>query len=51
LIRIGAYQKGSDRLLDQALVVLPAVHAFLQQNRTEYAPLEQNISELLALPE
>jgi flagellum-specific ATP synthase len=51
LIRIGAYQKGSDRLLDQALVVLPVVNAFLQQNRTEYAPLEQNISALLALHE
>ena len=50
LIRIGAYQKGADRVLDQALVVLPAVNAFLQQNRSENAPLEQNISALLALP-
>jgi flagellum-specific ATP synthase len=49
LIRIGAYQKGADPLLDQALVVLPAVNAFLQQDRTENAPLEQSISALLAL--
>jgi flagellum-specific ATP synthase len=49
LIRIGAYQKGADRLLDEALVVLPAVNAFLQQNRKEHAPLEQNIQALLAL--
>jgi flagellum-specific ATP synthase len=50
LIRIGAYQKGADRVLDQALIVLPAVNAFLQQNRTETAPLEQNLTALLALP-
>jgi flagellum-specific ATP synthase len=50
LIRIGAYQKGSDPLLDQALLVLPAVNAFLQQDRSENAPLEQNLSALLALP-
>src|SRR6202023_717329 len=33
LIRIGAYQKGADRVLDQAFIVLPALNAFLQQNR------------------
>jgi flagellum-specific ATP synthase len=49
LIRIGAYQKGADRVLDQALVVLPAVNAFLQQNRSENAPLDQNVNALLAL--
>jgi flagellum-specific ATP synthase len=49
LIRIGAYQKGADPLLDQALVALPAVNAYLQQNRSENAPLEQNIRALLAL--
>jgi len=50
LIRIGAYQKGSDRVLDQALAVLPAANAFLQQDRKERAPLEENIKSLLALP-
>jgi flagellum-specific ATP synthase len=50
LIRIGAYQKGSDRVLDQALMVLPAANAFLQQDRKEHAPLEENIKSLLALP-
>jgi flagellum-specific ATP synthase len=49
LIRIGAYQKGADRLLDQALVALPAIQTFLQQNRAENAALEQNIRALLAL--
>jgi flagellum-specific ATP synthase len=50
LIRIGAYQKGADPILDQALVVLPALSAFLQQDRVENAPLEKNLSALLALP-
>ncbi len=50
LIRIGAYQKGTDRVLDQALLVLPAANAFLQQDRKDRAPLEENIKSLLALP-
>jgi flagellum-specific ATP synthase len=50
LIRIGAYQKGSDRILDQALMILPAANAFLQQDRNDRAPLEENIKSLLALP-
>jgi flagellum-specific ATP synthase len=50
LIRIGAYQKGTDPLLDQALLVLPAANAFLQQDRKDRAPLEENIKSLLALP-
>ncbi len=50
LIRIGAYQKGTDALLDQALLVLPEANAFLQQDRKERAPLEENIKSLLALP-
>ena len=50
LIRIGAYQKGSDRVLDQAIAILPATNAFLQQDRKDRAPLEENIKSLLALP-
>lgn len=50
LIRIGAYQKGTDRVLDQALAVLPAANAFLQQDRKDRAQLEENIKSLLALP-
>jgi len=49
LIRIGAYQKGADRVLDEALAVLPGVNAFLRQNRSERVTLEGNISALLAL--
>jgi flagellum-specific ATP synthase len=50
LIRIGAYQKGSDPVLDQAIAVLPAANGFLQQDRKECAPFEENLKSLLALP-
>ena len=50
LIRIGAYQKGADPVLDQALAALPALNAFLQQNRSEPAQFETNIKRLLELP-
>jgi flagellum-specific ATP synthase len=51
LIRIGAYQKGADRMLDQAITALPGVNAYLRQNRAERVTLEGNVSALLALQE
>jgi flagellum-specific ATP synthase len=50
LIRVGAYQKGGDAILDQAIAALPAINGFLQQKRDDQAPLEQTIQSLLALP-
>lgn len=50
LIRIGAYKKGGDPTLDQALAVIPALQSFLQQNKSEKSPLEQSVKSLLALP-
>ncbi len=50
LIRIGAYKKGADAILDQALAVVPALHAFLQQNKFDKSPFEQTIKALLGLP-
>jgi flagellum-specific ATP synthase len=50
LIRIGAYQKGADLTLDQAISVLPALHAMLRQDRREQAPLTEAIERLLQLP-
>ena len=49
LIRIGAYQKGSDPLLDRALVILPELNRFLQQGADEQTSLEDNINRLLSL--
>ena len=51
LVRVGAYQKGADPLLDRAMAALPAIQAFLQQKRQELAPFDQTVKSLLALPE
>jgi flagellum-specific ATP synthase len=50
LIRIGAYQTGTDAVLDKAIAALPQVTAFLQQGRHEIAPLDQTMQRLLTLP-
>jgi flagellum-specific ATP synthase len=49
LIRVGAYQKGADPVLDRAVQALPAINAFLQQKKTEIAPIAQTLSALLKL--
>jgi len=50
LIRVGAYQKGSDETLDRALAALPAVNHLLEQGPEEVAAFSDNIAQLLALP-
>jgi flagellum-specific ATP synthase len=50
LVRIGAYQKGSDSTLDKALGLIPELDHFLMQKPGETAPLGQTIEKLLALP-
>lgn len=50
LIRIGAYQKGTDPVLDRAVETLPAIHAFLQQRPQEVCSFQDAASRLLALP-
>jgi flagellum-specific ATP synthase len=50
LVRIGAYQKGSDSTLDKALTLIPELDQFLMQKPGEAAPLPETISRLLALP-
>jgi hypothetical protein len=42
LIRLGAYTKGSDPLVDEALAKLPAMHAFLKQAPDEGADAAQS---------
>ncbi len=51
LLRVGAYQPGSDPELDRAVKVLPALEQFLRQQRDEPAPLAQTLEALLRLPE
>jgi flagellum-specific ATP synthase len=50
LVRIGAYQKGSDSTLDKALLLIPELDHFLMQKPSEAAPLSETIEKLLALP-
>jgi flagellum-specific ATP synthase len=50
LIRVGAYQKGSDPLLDQALLLLPELNRFLEQRSDESVTLQETVNRLLAIP-
>ncbi|MBL4942721.1 MAG: flagellar protein export ATPase FliI [Colwellia sp.] len=46
LIAIGAYTKGNDPRIDQAINVLPVINFFLQQEIQEIIPYEQSITQL-----
>lgn len=50
LVRIGAYQRGTDATLDKALAALPQIEKYLQQKPDEPAPLAANLEQLIALP-
>ena len=50
LVRIGAYQKGSDPTLDKALALIPELHRFLMQKPGEATSLSDNVAKLMALP-
>jgi len=50
MIRVGAYQKGVDPLLDQAIAAMPAITGFLRQRSDEAAPFAQTVASLQALP-
>ena len=50
LIRIGAYQKDSDPVLDNAVRNLPALNAFLQQRPDTQSKYAEAVDLLMALP-
>jgi len=50
LIRIGAYQKDSDPILDNAVKNLPALNEFLQQRPDTHSKYAETVDRLLALP-
>jgi flagellum-specific ATP synthase len=50
LIRIGAYQKGTDPALDSAITNLPALNAFLQQKPHDLGSLKSTVDRLMTLP-
>jgi flagellum-specific ATP synthase len=49
LIRIGAYQKNSDPILDSAIQNLPALNKFLQQKPDDLYKYEEVVAQLMAL--
>ncbi len=50
LLRIGAYQRGADPILDRAVEVLPALNRFLQQRAGDRSSQPETLARLLALP-
>lgn len=50
LVRIGAYQKGTDPVLDKAITILPEINRFLKQGPNERPLLDDTLKQLLALP-
>jgi flagellum-specific ATP synthase len=50
LIRIGAYQKDSDPVLDKAIETLPTINSFLKQKPDEFSSFEQTMEQIIALP-
>ncbi len=50
LIRIGAYQKGNDRVLDRAVEILPSLEKFLQQDAHETLSFSTMLQQLKDLP-
>lgn len=50
LIRVGAYQKGTDPVLDKAIDVMPHLNNYLQQKSDEKSSFEDARTRLLALP-
>jgi len=50
LIRIGAYQRGGDAVLDRAVEVLPEIEEFLRQNTSSLCTYEEMTQQLSAVP-
>ena len=53
LIRLGAYKKGSNREVDEAIFYYPKLEAFLSQTKKEKISLEEGykqLGEILAIP-
>jgi flagellum-specific ATP synthase len=50
LIRIGAYQAGTDPTLDKAIAGVPEITQFLRQGREQISGLPHTLQQLMALP-
>lgn len=50
LIRLGAYQRGSDTEIDGAIEALPKIESFLRQSGADLSSFERSIEALMELP-
>ena len=46
LIALGAYAKGSDRELDEAIARMPKIESFLRQDPAERVPFDEAVTAL-----
>ena len=51
LISVGAYQKGSDARIDEAILFYPRLQQFLRQDVSEACDFESSLQQLQALME
>jgi len=51
LINVGAYEKGSDEELDEAIMMQPYINEFLSQGTTEKVTMQQSVEDLFNLME
>jgi flagellum-specific ATP synthase len=49
MITLGAYQKGTDQVLDKAISMIPTVNQFLQQGMTDVIPYDEGLQGLAQL--
>jgi type III secretion protein N (ATPase) len=49
LVAAGAWQRGADPVLDEALARLPAIEGFLRQGTDDHSSLEETVERLLRL--
>ena len=49
LLAIGAYQKGGDKDLDEAVARMPEIERFLNQDAAEIAPVDETVRRVLTL--
>jgi flagellum-specific ATP synthase len=49
LIRLGAYRKGSDPAVDEALILYPQIEAFLTQDKDESTTIEDSFARLATI--
>ncbi|MBI1300163.1 MAG: flagellar protein export ATPase FliI [Alphaproteobacteria bacterium] len=49
LIRLGAYRKGSDRAVDEAIILYPEIEEFLAQNKDDSTNIQNGFDQLASI--